>query len=54
MDVYGIQLRQPLAWDLIGRKVAIAALGTAFEASYGWVIRASTAIRGSRCFGCCC
>ena len=29
MDVYGIQLRQPLAWDLIGRKVAIAALGTA-------------------------
>ena len=40
MDVYGIQLRQPLAWDLIGRKVAIAALGTAFEATYGWVIRA--------------
>jgi len=40
MDLYGIQLRQPLAWDLIGRKVAIAALGTAFEASYGWVIRA--------------
>lgn len=41
MDVYGIQLRQPQAWDLVGRTVAIAALGTAFEATYGWVIRAS-------------
>jgi hypothetical protein len=40
MDVYGIQLRQPQPWDLVGRTVAIAALGTAFEASYGWVIRA--------------
>ncbi len=40
MDAFGIQLRQPLAWDLVGRTVAIAALGTAFEASYGWVIRA--------------
>ena len=40
MDVYGIQLRQPQAWDLVGRTVAIAALGTAFEASYAWVIRA--------------
>jgi LysM repeat protein len=40
MGVYGIQLRQPLAWDLVGRTVAIAALGTAFEATYGWVIRA--------------
>jgi nucleoid-associated protein YgaU len=40
MDVYGIQLRQPQPWDLVGRSLAIAALGTAFEASYGWVIRA--------------
>jgi nucleoid-associated protein YgaU len=40
MDVYGIQLRQPQAWDVVGRRVAIAALGTAFEASYNWVIRA--------------
>ena len=40
MDVYGIQLRQPQPWDLVGRTVAIAALGTAFEAGYGWVIRA--------------
>jgi LysM repeat protein len=40
MDVYGIQLRQPQPWDVVGRTVAIAALGTAFEASYGWVIRA--------------
>jgi LysM repeat protein len=44
MDVYGIQLRQPLAWDLIGRKVTIAALGTAFEASYGWLIRSSDGV----------
>ncbi len=36
MDAYGIQLRQPLPRDLIGRSVAIAAIGTAFEASYGW------------------
>jgi nucleoid-associated protein YgaU len=40
MDVYGIQLRQPQPWDLVGRNLAIAALGTAFEAAYGWVIRA--------------
>lgn len=40
MDLYGIALRQPQAWDLVGRTVAIAALGTAFEATYGWVIRA--------------
>ena len=39
MDAFGIQLRQPLAWDLIGRRLAIAALGTAFEASYGWRLR---------------
>jgi LysM repeat protein len=44
MDVYGIQLRQPLAWDLVGRTVAIAALGTAFEATYGWVIRAADGV----------
>jgi hypothetical protein len=40
MDVYGIQLRQPQPWDLVGRRLTIAALGTAFEATYGWVIRA--------------
>jgi len=39
MDAFGIQLRQPLAGDLIGRTLAIAALGTAFEASYGWALR---------------
>ena len=39
-DLYGISLRQPQPWDLVGRTLAIAALGTAFEASYGWVIRA--------------
>jgi nucleoid-associated protein YgaU len=31
-----IQLRQPLPKDLIGYKVAIAAIGTEFEASYRW------------------
>ena len=44
MDVYGIQLRQPQAWDLVGRMVAIAAIGTAFEAAYGWVIRAADGV----------
>ena len=39
-DLYGISLRQPQPWDLVGRTVAIAALGTAFEATYVWVIRA--------------
>ena len=36
-DLYGIALRQPQAWD-------VAALGTAFEAGYGWVIRAPDAV----------
>ena len=35
-STYGIQLRQPAAGDLVGTKVTIAAIGTAFEASYGW------------------
>ena len=50
MDVYGIKLRQPLAGDLIGRTVAIAALGTAFEATYGWVIRAPGGVVGEGFF----
>ncbi len=36
MTAFGIQLRQPLPKDLIGLKVTVAAVGTAFEASYGW------------------
>jgi LysM repeat protein len=36
VNPYGIQVRQPLAGDLIGNKLTIAAIGTAFEASYGW------------------
>jgi nucleoid-associated protein YgaU len=44
MDAFGIQLRQPLAWDLVGRRLAIAALGTAFEATYGWVLRAGDGV----------
>lgn len=36
MNPYGIQVRQPLAGDIVGQKITIAAIGTAFEASYGW------------------
>jgi nucleoid-associated protein YgaU len=32
----GIQLRHPLPDDLIGTRLTLAAIGTAFEASYGW------------------
>ena len=35
-NTYGIQLRHPLPGDLVGLKITIAAIGTAFEASYGW------------------
>jgi nucleoid-associated protein YgaU len=35
-NTYGIQLRHPLPGDLIGNRITIAAIGTAFEASYGW------------------
>lgn len=35
-NTYGIQLRHPLPGDLIGKKITLAAIGTAFEASYGW------------------
>jgi nucleoid-associated protein YgaU len=40
MALDDIQLRQPVAGDLIGTKVAIAAIGTAFEATYVWNLRA--------------
>lgn len=33
---YGISVRQPQPNDIIGSNLTIAALGTAFEASYGW------------------
>jgi nucleoid-associated protein YgaU len=35
-NTYGIQLRHPIPDDLIGNRLTIAAIGTAFEASYGW------------------
>lgn len=35
-NTYGIQLRHPLSGDLVGRQLTVAAIGTAFEASYGW------------------
>ncbi|HEY0638510.1 MAG TPA: LysM peptidoglycan-binding domain-containing protein [Pseudonocardiaceae bacterium] len=35
-NTYGIQLRHPIAGDLIGNRLTLAAIGTAFEASYGW------------------
>lgn len=43
-NTYGIQLRQPLAGDLIGNRLAIAAIGTAFEASYGWRLVAGDSV----------
>lgn len=36
MDIYGINIRQPLAGDIVGEDIALAGLGTAFEASYVW------------------
>lgn len=33
---YGIQLRHPLPYDLVGTRLTLAAIGTAFEAAYGW------------------
>ncbi len=36
MNPFGVSLRQPQPNDLIGSTLAIAAVGTAFEASYGW------------------
>lgn len=33
---FGIQLRHPLPDDLIGTRLTLAAIGTAFEAAYGW------------------
>jgi LysM repeat protein len=41
MDLYGISVRQPAPGDIIGDKLKIAALGTAFEASYEWRLVAS-------------
>ena len=34
MDIYGINIRQPLAGDIVGNSIALAAIGTAFEATY--------------------
>ena len=36
VDIYGISIRQPLAGDIVGEEIALAGLGTAFEASYVW------------------
>ena len=36
MDIYGISIRQPLAGDIVGSSIAMAAIGTAFEATYHW------------------
>jgi hypothetical protein len=35
MEALQSHLRQPLAWDLVGGRLLIAAVGTAFEATYG-------------------
>ena len=39
MGDYDIQVRQPAPNDLIGSTVRIAALGTGFEATFGWQLR---------------
>lgn len=36
MDIYGISVRQPAPGDIVGDTLPIAALGTAFEATYVW------------------
>ncbi len=36
VNIYGISIRQPLAGDIVGEDIALAGLGTAFEASYVW------------------
>ena len=36
MGNYDIEIRQPAAGDIIGTNLSIAALGTAFEATFGW------------------
>lgn len=40
MSDYDIQVRQPAPNDIIGSDIRIAALGTAFEATFGWQLRA--------------
>lgn len=40
MSDYGIQIRHPRRFDIIGARLTIAAVGTAFEAAYGWRLRA--------------
>jgi nucleoid-associated protein YgaU len=37
---FGIELRHPLPGDLIGNQLTVAAIGTAFEAAYGWRLTA--------------
>jgi hypothetical protein len=36
MEIYGISIRQPVAGDIVGESIALAAIGTAFEATYHW------------------
>ena len=36
MDIYGISVRSPATGDIVGDTVPVAALGTAFEATYVW------------------
>jgi hypothetical protein len=36
MDIYGINIRQPLAGDIVGEEIALAGLGSAFESNYLW------------------
>lgn len=40
MGDYDIEVRQPAPKDIIGSDIRIAALGTGFEATFGWQLRA--------------
>ncbi|NEK85114.1 LysM peptidoglycan-binding domain-containing protein [Blastococcus saxobsidens] len=50
MNPYGISVRQPVVGDLVGQRLAIAATGTAFEASYGWRLVADGSVVASDWF----
>lgn len=39
MSDYDIQVRQPAPNDIVGSNITIAALGTGFEATFGWQLR---------------
>lgn len=43
-ESYGIKLRHPVQGDLLGHTLTLAAIGTAFEATYGWRLLAGGSV----------